>query len=143
MNSLQDSLAESGERVKDVRRALELSQKDFAAQLNIAPSFLSEIESGKTRAGYNFLIKMAGVFDVNPSWIILGKGEMFFKDEGGASIWNNDFGEHTESIKELLWYFKHSPLVRLSVMAFASKFLLDNEEIIKRDIKKNEQKKEQ
>ncbi len=140
MNTIQDNLIESGERVKDVRRSLELSQKEFASQLNIAASFLSEIESGKTRPGYNFLVRMASAFNVNPTWIILGKGEMFFSEEDGSPGWNYDFGDHTESIRELLWYFKYSPLVKLSVMAFASKFLLDNEDIIKRDIKKNEPK---
>ncbi|MDQ1349943.1 MAG: hypothetical protein QG657_244 [Acidobacteriota bacterium] len=143
MAEIQDYLTEYGKRLRDVRRILDISQKDFAGQLNVSPSFLSEIESGKTKPGYNFLLKLAAVFDVNPAWLLLGKGAMFFKtDEQASSIANDEFGDHTESIKELLWYFKHSPLVKLSVMAFASKFLLDNEDIIKRDIERNQQKDE-
>lgn len=140
MNRIQDNLVEYGERVKKIRRELAISQKDFAAKLNIAASFLSEIESGKTKPGYNFLVKLAAEFDVNPSWILLGTGSMFINRT--PPIGEDEFGIHTESIKELLWYFKRSPLVRLSVTAFASKFLLDNEAIIKRDIKKNEPEKE-
>jgi transcriptional regulator with XRE-family HTH domain len=142
MAEIQDHLIEYGKRLRDVRRVLDISQKDFAAQLDVSPSFLSEIESGKTRPGYNFLLKLAAVFDVSPAWLLLGKGAMFFKDENTSAIVNDEFGDHTESIKELLWYFKHSPLVKLSVMAFASKFLLDNEDIIKRDIERNQQKAE-
>lgn len=140
MNRIQDNLVDYGERIKKIRRELAVSQKDFAAKLNIAASFLSEIESGKTKPGYNFLVKLAAEFDVNPTWILLGTGPMFIKEVPAIS--EGDFGIHTESIKELLWYFRHSPLVRLSVMAFASKFLLDNEAIIKKDIKMNEPEKE-
>lgn len=142
MAEIQDYLTEYGKRLRDVRRVLDISQKDFAAQLNVSPSFLSEIESGKTKPGYNFLLKLAAVFDVSPAWLLLEKGAMFFKDEKASAIENDEFGDHTESIKELLWYFKHSPLVKLSVMAFASKFLLDNEDIIKKDIERNQQKDE-
>lgn len=142
MAEIQDYLTEYGKRLRDVRRVLDISQKDFAAQLNVSPSFLSEIESGKTKPGYNFLLKLAAVFDVSPAWLLLEKGAMFFKDEKASTIENDEFGDHTESIKELLWYFKHSPLVKLSVMAFASKFLLDNEDIIKKDIERNQQKDE-
>jgi transcriptional regulator with XRE-family HTH domain len=140
MNRIQDNLVEYGERIKKIRRELAVSQKDFAAKLNIAASFLSEIESGKTKPGYNFLVKLAAEFDVNPTWILLGTGPMFIKE--APSIGEDDYGIHTESIKELLWYFKRSPLVRLSVTAFASKFLLDNEAIIKKDIKKNKPEEE-
>ena len=142
MAEIQDYLIEYGKRLRDVRRVLDISQKDFAAQLLVSPSFLSEIESGKTKPGYNFLVKLATVFDVNPAWILLGQGAMFFKDEKNSSVANNEFGDHTASIMELLWYFKHSPLVKLSVMAFASKFLLDNEDIINRDIERNKLKDE-
>ena len=142
MTEIRNYLTDYSKRLREVRRTLDISQKDFAAELNIAPSFLSEIESGKTKPGYNFLTKLAGVFNVNPSWILLGKGPMFIKDDETGSIADDEFGDHTESIKELLRHFKHSPLVKLSVMAFATKFLLDNEEIIQRDIERNKTKKE-
>ncbi len=142
MDQIQNNLIEYSKRLKDVRKALDISQKDFAAKLFVSPSFLSEIESGKTKPGYNLLTKLAAIFNVNPSFILLGKGAMFFAEDENSSIADDEFGDHTESIKELLWFFKNSPLVKLSVMAFASKFLLDNEEIIQRDIDRNKDKEE-
>lgn len=142
MTEIQDYLSDYGKRLKEVRRILDISQKDFAAKLFVSPSFLSEIESEKTKPGYNLLLKLATVFDVNPAWILMGKEPIFFKDKDTSTITEDEFGDHTESIMELLWYFKHSPLVKLSVMAFASKFLLDNEEIINRDIERNKPKEE-
>ena len=135
-----DNVVESGERLKKIRAHIKISQKDFAAQLGIAASYLSEIESGKTKPGYNFLIKLAEVFNVSPNWILLGTGGMFLTDSD-EFLGNRDFGEQTESIRRLLDYFARSPLVKLSVMAFASKFLLTNESIIQKDIEKNQSKK--
>lgn len=141
MAEVQNNLVECGERLKKVRAHLKISQKDFAAYLGVAASYLSEIESGKTRPGYNFLIKLVEVFKVSSNWILLGTGEMFLTDENDWLIGRQDFGEQTESIRKLLGYFAKSPLVRLSVMAFASKFLLTNEVSIRKDIEKNQAKK--
>lgn len=141
MTDLQDNLGEYGERLRKVRAQLKISQKDFAANLGVAASYLSEIESGKTRPGYNFLIKLAGVFKVSSNWILLGKGGMFLTDENDWLIGKQDFGAQTESIRQLLGYFAKSPLVRLSVIAFASKFLLTNEASIRKDIEKHQGKK--
>jgi transcriptional regulator with XRE-family HTH domain len=142
MTEIQDYLSDYGKRLKEVRKILDISQKDFAAKLFVSASFLSEIESEKTKPGYNLLLKLATVFEVNPAWILMGKQPIFFKDKDASTITVDEFGDHTESIMELLWYFKNSPLVKLSVMAFASKFLLDNEEIINVDIERNKPKEE-
>jgi DNA-binding transcriptional regulator YiaG len=44
-----DITIDFGNRLKKTRGHLHLSQKDFAARLDIAGSYLSEIEAGKTR----------------------------------------------------------------------------------------------
>jgi transcriptional regulator with XRE-family HTH domain len=66
-----------GDRLKELRATLNLSQKNFAKQLGIAASFLSELEKGKTKPGYNFLINLYETFDISPSWVLLGKGSMY------------------------------------------------------------------
>lgn len=140
MVEVQDNSVECGERLKEVRAHMKISQKNFAADLGVAASYLSEIESGKTRPGYNFLIKLADVFNVSPNWILLGMGNMFLSGDDQWLPGDQDFGEQTEGILKLLNYFAKSPLVKLSVMAFASKFLLTNEAIIQKDIEKNQSK---
>ncbi len=123
-----------GNRLREIRSLLGISQKDFASKMGIAASFLSEVEKEKTKPGYNFLIKLAEVFDINPSWLLLERGGMFLSAAGGPNGKEYDFGEQAEEIRDLLTYLEKSPLVRLSVMAFATKFLLANESIINRDI---------
>lgn len=48
-----------GEKIKQVRKELGLTQKDFAAKLNISRSNLSDIENGRNKAGnLNLLTKI-------------------------------------------------------------------------------------
>lgn len=132
----QDETIDVGKRLKDLRRQLDISQKDFAAQLDISSSYLSEIESGKTKPGYNFLRLIAKTFRINPSWILLEEGDIFLDNEDGPNISEKDFGDATDRVKELLYYMKKSPLVQSTVLGFFIKFLYDNEDIINKDIEK-------
>ena len=139
-----------GTRIKSLRQALHLSQKDFAAKINAAPSQLSAIEAGKAKPGYHFLFKTVSSISVNANWLLSGAGEMFLPDEtkeitgktqGAADADNFDFGSHKEDIMEMLHYCTNSPLVRICMLAHFSQFYLNNETIIRRDMKKFEQKK--
>ncbi|HLP58834.1 MAG TPA: helix-turn-helix transcriptional regulator [Candidatus Deferrimicrobium sp.] len=144
-NENENNAIEVGRRLKDLRRVLDISQKDFAARIDITGSLLSEIEAGKVKPGYNFLIAIARVFKVNPTWVLLEDGEMFLKKGSHADadlIMNdNEFGDQTLQVKEMLWYLKHSPLVQSTVLSFVSKFLYENEQSIRKDIEKSGIKK--
>lgn len=130
----EDVINDYGKRLREIRNILDVSQKDFASRLGISPSFLSELEIGKTKPGYNFLVKLAEAFDISPSWVLLGHGQMFLSGEKKEIGIEFDFGDQAEKIRDLLILFEKSPLMRNAVMAFASKYLLSNEIIINRDI---------
>lgn len=142
-NENENNAVEVGRRLKDIRRTLDISQKDFAARIDVTGSLLSEIEAGKVKAGYNFLIAIAREYRVNPTWLLLEEGEMFLnKDRHSDVIINgNEFGDQTVPVKEMLWYLKHSPLVQSTVLSFVSKFLYENEQSIQKDIEKSGIKK--
>ena len=36
-----------GQNIKDIRKGLNLTQEDFAEQLNLNPQFISQVETGK------------------------------------------------------------------------------------------------
>ena len=137
----ENDTSEVGKRLKDVRRVLDISQKDFAAGIDVSGSYLSEIESGKTKPGYNLILAVARKFNVSPNWLLLEQGEMFIGKDSMAAISENDFGDQAERVKELLLYLKKSPLVQSTVLGFVSKFLYENEESIRKDIEKNKAKK--
>lgn len=132
----QEESLDVGKRLKDLRRQLNVSQKDFAAQLEISSSYLSEIESGKTKPGFNFLRLIAKTFRINPAWVLLEEGDVFLDNEDGPNISEKEFGDAADRVKELLHYIKKSPLVQSTVLGFFIKFLYDNEDIINKDIEK-------
>ncbi len=133
----QQTVTDFGDRLKDVRKKLKISQKDFAARMGITGGYMSEIEYGKAKPGFDFFIKVARLFDVNINWLLFGRGEMFFSEKEGIRSVEDDLSGHDEKVKEILRYFKKSPLVKFSVMAYAIKFLHDNEEAVKKDMESN------
>lgn len=130
-----------GKRLRKLRGKLNVTQKEMAAKMGISASFLSDIEKEKAKPGFNFLGRLAEVYNISPSWVVTGIGEIFLFGKDGIPLVNHEFGEQSEEIRDLLIMFGKSPLVRLSVMAFVTKFLLNNEEIINRDIDEHDSKK--
>ena len=130
-----------GNRLRKLRGKLNVSQKEMAARMGISASFLSDIEKEKAKPGFNFLSKLAEVYNISPSWVVLGVGETFLFSADGECFVNHEFGEQSEEIRNLLIMFEKSPLVRLTIMAYASKFLLNNEDIIGRNIDEHDSKK--
>jgi hypothetical protein len=69
----------------------------------------------------------------------MGKEPMFINaDEKKVNLKWEDFGDQAQDMKELIEYCTKSKLVRLHVTAYTKKFLLKYEELIKKDINKNQ-----
>ena len=67
-----------GERLKQARKALNLSQEKMAKELGTSAGYISEIESGKKKSpGSEFLASLLGRFNLNINWLLNGEGEMF------------------------------------------------------------------
>ena len=73
-------LIEFGRRMREIRDQLKISQIEFAKKLEVSNSFISEIEYGKTKPGLLLFIRMADIFKVNPTWLLLGQGKVFLND---------------------------------------------------------------
>jgi transcriptional regulator with XRE-family HTH domain len=65
------------ERVKDVRGALNISQRDFAKRIFISQSLLGDIELGKRNINDRTIQLITTEFNVNKNWLLTGKGQMF------------------------------------------------------------------
>jgi transcriptional regulator with XRE-family HTH domain len=136
----QDQLTEFGQRIKNIRKTLGLNQKDFASPLNISSTFLSEIENGKYKPGFDFFKNILDHFNVNLHYLLTGQGEMF--NQPGRKPVNKIKSPFTsiESGEELLWYIERSLLFKHTVLGFATKFLYDNKSHIKREMEEFENK---
>ena len=63
-------------RVRIVRQALKLTQREFARQVGLAQTALSMIEVGKNTLTDKVLKLICAEFGVNETWMRTGKGEM-------------------------------------------------------------------
>lgn len=83
-------------RIKNLRKALSMNQTEFGSKLEIAQSYLTNIETGK-RPVTDKIFKLICLQtwngkSVNENWLRTGKGEMFQEllpeDETAAAISN-------------------------------------------------------
>ena len=64
-------------RIKQVRLALNVSQRDFAKRVYISQTLLGDIELGNRNVNDRTVQLISTEFNVNKDWLISGKGEMF------------------------------------------------------------------
>lgn len=72
------------ERIKDLRKALKLSQDEFGRKLGVTRGAITNIELNKTEPKPLFVKHICEVFDVSEDWLLTGEGPMFLqldKDE--------------------------------------------------------------
>ncbi len=63
-------------RVREIRKAVELSQKDFAARLGITGAGISKIESGQRGLTDQMILLICKEFNINENWLRYGEGGM-------------------------------------------------------------------
>lgn len=64
-------------RILDILNTSGLSKQDFAIMLGISSSTLSHLSSGRNKASLDLVVTVLQNFpEINPEWLILGKGEM-------------------------------------------------------------------
>ncbi|MCR4895558.1 MAG: helix-turn-helix domain-containing protein [Lachnospiraceae bacterium] len=65
------------ERIKELRKALHLTQQEFADRLGIPRNNIAGYETGKRSPSEAVLALICRVFQVQEDWIKSGNGEMF------------------------------------------------------------------
>ncbi|NLD88068.1 MAG: helix-turn-helix transcriptional regulator [Clostridiales bacterium] len=68
------------DRVKQVRNALNLTQKEFGEKITLAQTYVSQIELGGRDVTEKILRILCLQFNVNEEWLRTGKGEMFVEN---------------------------------------------------------------
>jgi transcriptional regulator with XRE-family HTH domain len=91
-------LSIQGERLKDIRFVLRLSQKQMAEKLGIKSQSISKVESDSGNFSIDVYVKLVELFNVNLNWLLAGNGEMFISTEK-----NENFDQKVElKVTELL-----------------------------------------
>lgn len=69
------------DRVREVRTALNLTQKEFGQKITLAQTYLSQIEKGDRDVTEKIFKIICLQFNVNEEWLRFGAGEMFVEND--------------------------------------------------------------
>lgn len=77
-------------RLKELIQALGMSQVEFAKNLGIAKSTVSDVINGRLKDLPNPVqLKLYREYNVNLNWLLTGEGGMFLGDAGGSTTLTN------------------------------------------------------
>jgi transcriptional regulator with XRE-family HTH domain len=68
------------QRIKLVREALELNQRDFSKLIPASHGYIAGIETGIRRVNGRLVKLIAAEFSVSEEWLTEGRGEMFVRN---------------------------------------------------------------
>ncbi|WP_408734748.1 helix-turn-helix domain-containing protein [Gluconobacter thailandicus] len=74
-NFHMENTSRISDRIKSLRKRLNMKQADFVAGLNISRSYLSKLETGEEQPGRDLLIRMSHEFNVSLDWLTSGSGD--------------------------------------------------------------------
>lgn len=75
MNSINAN--EIGERLREIRKALSMSQSDFGFKLGVSNTAISKLEKNERNLTEQMAKSICREFKVDHRWLTTGKGEMF------------------------------------------------------------------
>lgn len=93
------------ERLKNLRNALNMNQKDFAQSLGLGQSTWAMIEVGKRELNDRHIKLICSIHNVNENWLRTGNGEMFTQlsqDDETAHIVQDMLGSNTGSFYNII-----------------------------------------
>ncbi len=74
------------ERMRNIREVLGLTQKEFAARLEIPYTTISKYEHGNIKPSSDILSKIGRSYNVNLHWLLTGEGEMLLQDTNRDTV---------------------------------------------------------
>ena len=97
------------ERIKELRKILELNQTDFGNRIGIKQGSVAAYESGARTPIDAVIISICREFGVNEEWLRSGEGEMFCKLETNDIVAKATrlLGERTQCLKPSLRLTAH------------------------------------
>ncbi len=152
-------LKDMGERLRSLREQLGLNQREFAAKMGVANTYISALETAYTGPGYYAFYQLAKYHKISPLYLLHGKEPAFIdleekekkeekQEEPGIQEKQEKepepeekpkpepptFGNDNPQVREMLSYFERSPMVKHTVLGFYAKFVIENKDLIEKDI---------
>uniref|UniRef100_UPI00405770C6 helix-turn-helix domain-containing protein n=1 Tax=Acetatifactor sp. TaxID=1872090 RepID=UPI00405770C6 len=67
---MNSKMEEIGQRIRTARKNTGYSQADLSELLQISPSYMSDIENGKTNIGLDIFMRLTEVLHVSADWLL-------------------------------------------------------------------------
>lgn len=67
------------ERLIEIRKSLNLSQKEFAEKIGLKQGSLSDLETGRAKIIDRVIFLISSKYHVNEKWLRTGEGNMFLE----------------------------------------------------------------
>jgi transcriptional regulator with XRE-family HTH domain len=67
------------ERLKSLRKVLNLSQEDFGKKVGVSNTAISKLEKAERNVTDQMILSICREFDVNEEWLRTGEGKMFLQ----------------------------------------------------------------
>jgi len=71
---------EIGNRIKEIRTAVDITQVKFAERIAVAKSLVSELENGIKEPNERVIRLIISEFNISENWLRTGTGSMFNED---------------------------------------------------------------
>jgi len=71
----------AGDRIKELRSHLKVSQQQFSKRIFISQSLLADIELDKQGVNERIIHLISTEFNVNKNWLIFGEGDIFYSEK--------------------------------------------------------------
>lgn len=88
-----------GEQIRDARKALSLTQKEFSAALGMSENYIWQIEKGQREPSDRTISDICRIFAIREEWLRTGRGEMqppMTKEEEIAQLVNGAINGSSE-----------------------------------------------
>jgi len=106
------AVSTTSDRIKAVRKALGISQKDFCGGIYLSRSFYAKIETGTRNPNERVFELICTKYNVNKDWLITGNGEMFGEPPPDVELL-----ELVEIVKQLDPLFRDCIIQQVKLMA--------------------------
>ena len=134
---------EIGKRIKQIRKALNQTQEDFGKSIGMSKASLSEVETGKYKAGIELLEKLVKKYNVNLHFVITGEGDMFIPPTASSYARAVKFAVNLEDVRDFLYHFERSSILQYFILNQYKTRMMAEGDFIKSEIKEKESKQQE
>ena len=130
-----------GRRLLYMRKRLQIPQKEFADVMGVPVADLASMEDGKLEPRMDSMMAVSEHYKLDMNYIITGMGSMFKHGEDESDEEILERMETINTIDELVWLMKRSPMFYNFVMGLGVKFFYENKSLILKNIRNTRLKK--